>query len=285
MSLPRFQLFELEDLTWFPQTIRNLATDYLHFMDTRFSLHKPVVPVLRAMLEKSKTSCIVDLCSGAGGPILSLYEVLLPDQDQIQFTLTDKYPNIDAFQRLSSQYPSGIRYVADPVDATNVPKDLAGMRIMFNAFHHFPPQSARLVLENAVQAQRPIGIFEFVERSLPILVSFMFTPIFVMFATPFIRPFLLKRLLWTYLIPLVPLACWWDGLISACRAYSVTEILDMTEGFVDYDWKADRVKIQGTMAYLTYLVGIPRSSGVSKSEAMETAGSRGNSPHSEPIPD
>jgi hypothetical protein len=141
MSLPRFQLFELEDLTWFPQTIRNLATDYLHFMDTLFSLHKAVVPVLRAMLKKSKTSCIVDLCSG-GGPILSLYEVLLPNHDQIQFTLTHKYPNIDAFQRLSSQYPSGIRYVADPVDATNVPKDVAGLRIMFNAFHHFPPESA-----------------------------------------------------------------------------------------------------------------------------------------------
>jgi hypothetical protein len=280
MPLPRFQLFELEDLTWFPQTIRNLATDYLHFMVTRFSLYKPVVPVLRAMLENSKSSFIVDLCSGGGGPILSLYEVLLPDHDQIQFTLTDKYPNIDAFQRLSSQYPSGIRYVADPVDATNVPKDLAGLRIMFNAFHHFPPESACLVLENAVQAQQPIGIFEFVERSLPMLISFLFTPIFVIFATPFIKPFRLKRLAWTYLIPLVPLTCWWDGLISACRAYTVTEMLAMTQGFVGYDWIADRVGIQGTTAHLTHLVGIPRPSRVSNSEAFDTAGSRGNAPHS-----
>jgi hypothetical protein len=202
----------------------------------------------------------VDLCSGGGGPILSLYEELLPDHDQIQFTLTDKYPNISAFQRLSSQCPSGIRYLADPVDATNVPKGLAGMRIMFNAFHHFPPESARLVLGNAVQAQQPIGIFEFVERSLPMLVSFMFTPIFVIFATPFIKPFRWKRLVWTYLIPLVPLACWWDGLISAGRAYTITEMLAMTKGFVDYDWKADRVGIQGTAAHLTYLVGIPRPS-------------------------
>jgi hypothetical protein len=258
----------------------DLATDYLHFMDTRFSLHKPVVPVLRAMLENSKTSFIVDLCSGGGGPILSLYEVLLPDHDQIQFTLTDKYPNINAFQRLSSQYLSGIRYVADPVDATNVPNDLAGLRTMFNAFHHFPPESARLVLENAVQAQQPIGIFEIVERSLLMLVSFLFTPIFVIFATPFIKPFRLKRLVWTYLIPLVPLACWWDGLISALRAYTVTEMVAMTQGFVDYDWKADRVGIQGTAAHLTHLVGIPRSSRGSKSEAFDTAGSRGNSSHS-----
>ncbi len=34
MPLPRLQLFELEDLTSFPHTIRDLATDYLHFMET-----------------------------------------------------------------------------------------------------------------------------------------------------------------------------------------------------------------------------------------------------------
>jgi hypothetical protein len=274
MPLPRLQLFELADLTWFPQTIRDLLTDYLQFMDHRFSFHKPVVPILRATLENSKTSSVVDLCSGGGGPILSLYEALLPNHDQIQFTLTDKYPNIIALQRLSSQYPSGIRYVADPVDATNVPGDLVGLRIMFNAFHHFPPESARLVLENAVQAQQPIAIFEFVERSLPMLISFLFTPIFILCATPFIKPFRWKRLVWTYLIPVAPLVCWWDGLISSCRAYTVTEMMAMTQDFVEYDWKVGRVGIQGTTAHLTHLVGIPRSSRVPDSEALDTAGSR-----------
>jgi hypothetical protein len=133
MPLPRLQLFELEDLTWFPHTIRDLASDYLHFMETRFALHKPVVPLLRAMLENSRTSCVVDLCSGAGGPVLAIYEALAADKIHVQFTLTDKFPNTTAFQRLSSQYPSGIQYIADPVDATNVPKNLDGLRTIFNA--------------------------------------------------------------------------------------------------------------------------------------------------------
>ena len=77
MPLPRLQLFELEDLTWFPPTIRDLAIDYLHFMETRFFLHEPVVPPLRAMLENSKTSCVVDLCSGGGGPVLAVYKLWL----------------------------------------------------------------------------------------------------------------------------------------------------------------------------------------------------------------
>ena len=80
MPLPRLQLVELEDLTWFPHTIRDLATDYLQFMETRFALHKPVVPLLRMMLENSKTSCVVDLCSGGGGPVLAIYEALAADE-------------------------------------------------------------------------------------------------------------------------------------------------------------------------------------------------------------
>ena len=221
MPLPRLQLVELEDLAWFPHTIRDLPTDYLHFMETRFALHEPVVPLLRTMLESSKTSCVVDLCSGGGGPVLAIYEALAADEIHVQFTLTDKFPNIAAFQRLSSAYPSGVRYIADPVDATNVPKNLVGLRTMFNAFHHFAPRRPRMVLESAVQARRPVCIFEIPERSSLMMAPFLFTPIFVVLATPFIRPFRWKRLLWTYVVPLIPLTCWWGWSgIGMARVYS-----------------------------------------------------------------
>jgi hypothetical protein len=260
MPLPRLQLFELEDLTWFPHTIRDLATDYLHFMGTRFALHKPIVPLLQAMLEHSKTSCVVDLCSGRGGPVLAIYEALSASQIRVQFMLTDKFPNIPAFQRLSARYPSGFRYISDPVDATKVPENLAGLRTMFNAFHHFAPKSARLVLENAVQMRQSIGIFEIPRRSLLMMVPFLFTPIFVALATPFIRPFRWERVLWTYGIPLVPFMCWWDGLVSTCRAYTVAEMLAMTQGFQDYEWESDCIGVRGMAGHLTYLLGTPRSS-------------------------
>jgi hypothetical protein len=257
MPLPRMQLFELEDLAWFPRTIRDFTTDYLHFMETCFALHKPVVPLLQAMLEDSKTSQIVDLCSGGGGPILAIYKSLVASGTRVHITLTDKYPNLEAFDRLSSLYQSDIQYTADPVDATAVPRDLAGVRTMFNSFHHFAPARARGVLESAVRAQQPIGIFEIPERSLRMMLLFVFTPIYVALATPFITPFRWKRLLWTYVIPLIPLTCWWDGIVSQCRAYTVAEMLDLTQGFHGYDWKAARVDIDGKAGHITYLRGIP----------------------------
>jgi hypothetical protein len=113
MPLPRFQLFELEDLPWFPSAIRDLVTDYLHFIERRFDLHYPVVTMLRSALEQSTLARVVDLCSGGGGPVLAVYEDQLADGVAVQLTLTDRYPNLTACRRMARLYPSGIDYVAD----------------------------------------------------------------------------------------------------------------------------------------------------------------------------
>ena len=257
--LPRLHLIELEDLSWFPNTIRDFATDYLHFMERRFALHKPVVPLLRDAFRQSGTAEVVDLCSGGGGPVLDIYEALAAEGISIRFTLTDRYPNLSAFARLAALHPSQIASVADSVDAANVPRQLIGMRTMFNAFHHFSPVMARSVLECAVDAGQPIGIFEIPERALSTIIPLLFTPLIVAAATPFIRPFQWRRLLWTYLLPLVPLTSWWDGLVSQFRAYTVKEMLELTRGLESYNWSAGQVKIGGTPARITYLLGIPKA--------------------------
>jgi hypothetical protein len=259
MRLPRLQLFELEDLAWFPRTIRDLATDYLHFMEEHFALNAPVVPLLREQIERSKVTQIVDLCSGGGGPVRAIYESLLAAGLNVRIVLTDKFPNAAAFSRLAALYPGGISYRPDAIDATNVPRELAGLRTVFNAFHHFDPLAARAVLESAVGARQPIGIYEIPERSLIMMLPFLFTPIYIALATPFIRPFRWKRLLFTYVIPLIPLTCWWDGLISAWRAYTVEELLELTRGLEEYDWRAGQVKIGKWLGHVTYLQGMPRA--------------------------
>jgi hypothetical protein len=257
--MPRFHLIELEDLPWFPPVIRDLATDYLHFAETRLKLHLPVVPLLRKALEQSASTCVVDLCSGGGGPVLALYEALVADGVAVHFALTDKYPNLPAFRSLAALYPAGISYVADSVDATRVPRQLRGFRTMFNSFHHFRPAAGREVLQAAVAARQPIGVFEIPERSLATTIPLLFTPVFVAAATPFIRPFRWRRLLWTYLLPLVPFTCWWDGLVSQLRAYTVSELQGLARGLgdADYAWEAGRIRIGATPGHLTYLIGIP----------------------------
>ena len=263
MSLPRLQLFEWEDLEWFPHAIRDLVLDYLGFLEVRFALYKPVLPLLRRMLEQTDTLKVVDLCSGRGGMVLALYEALASDGINVEFTLTDKFPNLRAFRDISSKHPLNLRYISDSVDAARVPPELVGVRTIFNAFHHFSPGAARAVLQNAVKAGQPICIFEVPERRLLTIISLLLTPLFVVFATPFIRPYLWKRLLWTYLIPFVPFMCCWDGVVSQLRAYTITELSELTQGFEGYEWSAGSTSIPGQPGHLTCLLGASRSDNVS----------------------
>ena len=48
---------------------------------------------------------------------------------------------------------------------------------------------------------------------LALFVALLFTPVYVWAATPFIRPFRLSRIFGTYVVPIVPITCWWDGLV------------------------------------------------------------------------
>jgi hypothetical protein len=50
--------------------------------------------------------------------------------------------------------------LAESVDATNVPSDIKGMRTRFEGFHHFRPDQAKLILNDAIINIEAIGIFE-----------------------------------------------------------------------------------------------------------------------------
>ena len=93
------------------------------------------------------------------------------------------------------------------------------------------------------------------------LIPLLLTPIYLWIATPFIRPFRWRRLFWTYVVPLVPLTCWWDGLVSQFRAYTPSELEDLASrtGAGGFTWRAGQVPIGKTPGRLTYLIGTPSS--------------------------
>jgi len=260
MRLPRLHLFELEDQSWFPRVVRDLATDYLLFIEGTFRLDRPVMAPLVEALRASKAECVVDLCSGGGGPIALLHRALLAQGLDLRVTLTDRFPNLAAFRRIAAGSGGRITFVAEPVDARAVPRELRGFRTIFNSFHHFRPTQAKAVLRDAIDAGQPIGIFEIPERRVALILPLLFTPLFVLLGTPFIRPFRWRRLFWTYLVPLVPLTCLWDGIVSQLRAYTVQELEALTEVVTPdtYAWRAGRVPIPSTPGHVTYLWGYPR---------------------------
>lgn len=260
MAIPRVHLFELEDQASLPAVVRDLATDFLHFVESAFELHRPIVALLGDALRATGAKHVIDLCSGGGGPVPELQRALAGTGVSVGFTLTDRFPNVEAFRRAVEASQGAIAYIAEPVDARAVPRRLTGFRTLFNSFHHFRPDQAMAILRDAAQARQPIGIFEFQERSIPTLLFFLLlTPLAVALATPFIRPFRWKRLFWTYVLPLVPLTCWWDGIVSQLRAYTPQELERLAAGAAadSYTWRAGKLPIASIPGYLTYLLGTP----------------------------
>jgi len=261
VALPRLHLLEFEDQPWFPRIIRDLATDYLRFIEARFQLHLHALPILERALQGSGTTRIVDLCSGGAGPVPHLVQDLGARGVDVRATLTDLYPNVEAFEMAARESGGRIDFREESVDARAVPADLAGLRTFFNAFHHFAPEDAQRILQATVDAGQPIAVLEVPERSLRSILPLLLTPLMVWIATPFIRPFSWWRLVWTYPFPAVPFLCLWDGIVSQLRAYRPDELEALAQATGDaFTWEAGTHQAPKVPAQITYLLGRPRGS-------------------------
>ena len=253
--MARIHLFEFEDQAWFPSFLRNYITDFLQFLSNKTGMYKPVVPLLEHLLKKEATTTIIDLASGGGGGLVGLNEELKQKIPGLRIVLTDYYPNLPAFAYTKKQ-SDNFDYYEQPVDARKVPSELKGIRTQFLSLHHFKPTDAKLILQNAIDSHSSIAIFEAQERSFASIVAMLFSPFSVFLMTPLIRPFKIDRIIFTYLIPIVPLVVLWDGVVSSLRTYSVEEMqmlvkdLNHTER---YEWQIGRVKSGPGM--LLYLIG------------------------------
>lgn len=257
--MKRFQLVELEDLAWFPARIRDCMTDYLQYVVERFDLYAPSLPVLARALERSGGTAVLDLGSGGGGSWGTLAGRLAERVPGLTVTLSDFYPNRAALGRVAARAPDVIRVEPEPVDARAVPASLEGLRTQFLSLHHFPPDAARAILRDAVERGRAIAVFEAQRRDIKHLIQFAFSPITVLLFTPLIRPVRLARLLFTYLIPIVPLAVGFDGIVSVLRTYTAEELLELTRSADPdgvFDWEVG--ELEGDHGVLPYLLGVPR---------------------------
>lgn len=240
----RIHLFEFEDQIWFPQFLRNYVTDFLQFLSNKTKIYKPIIPIIKKGLLKSNTNQIIDLASGGGGGLLWLNKELQQEIPELKITLTDYYPNISAFELTKSQ-AGNFDFLTDSIDARNVPSNLKGLRTQFLSFHHFKPEDAKQILQNAINTNSSIAVFEVQERSVQSLIAMLLSPVSVILSTPFIRPFKIGRILFTYLIPIVPLIVLWDGVVSSFRTYSVKEMNELVtslEGTTEYDWEIGKAK-------------------------------------------
>lgn len=256
MDLPRVHLFEFEDLKWFPKTFRKCITDLLTYQMQCLGIYDATTDKVIEILNKTGHRTMIDLCSGSGGPAPQVRDRVSEElKEDINLILTDKYPNLEAFEKASNVF---VRPILDSVDAMDVSPKLKGLRTLFTAFHHFKPHQAIKILQNAVDSKMPIAIFEITERKPASLLTLLVAPITCLLFSLFIRPLKFSRFLWTYFIPIIPFVYTWDGLISNARTYTKKEWQTMTSQLHNNEYKWETGELMSKFHIkITYLIGYP----------------------------
>ncbi len=263
----RIPLPEIEDAAWYPDFLRTAQTDYLRWLMDTFDPYHAALPLFADFVRRTENRHLLDLCSGGGGALPLLYQQMhdLGDVRPFSALMSDLYPNASAGNSISKATDGDIDYLAKPLRAVDFQKITLENKIealtLFNGAHHMPPHELEELFGNVVDSKLPIAVFEPMDKSIPsLLVNILSTSILMFLVAPFVRPFSLSRLFFTYLIPLVPLFTCWDGIASWFRLYNKEHLLKIAKQADSHDrfhWQSGIAA--HTFGKVTYLIGTPKA--------------------------
>ena len=118
------------------------------------------------------------------------------------------------------------------------------------------PEQAKEILNNAINNKKPIAIFDLGDKNLLPILGILIHPIIFFICTPFFKPFKISRLIFTYIIPLIPICTIWDGLVSILRLYGPNDLKRLVKeiGSTTYHWEIGKAKHKLGFSVL-YLLG------------------------------
>jgi len=262
-KMKRIQLFEFEDFSWFPDGLRECMTRFIMAMHRLLGTKEELAVLISRALLHSKEKKIIDLCSGSGGPMLEVRKILEDKYDykNLELTLSDLYPHPTMAALINNLGDPNLSYLNTPVDAANIPNDQQGVRTMICSMHHMSPDVARKILKDAEDKQQPICVFEISDNSFPRGIWWIAFPINIittLLITPLVRPMTWQQIVFTYLIPVLPILIAWDGAVSNARTYTMNDLDILLEGMGSdrYQWEKDTIK--GKPGNKIYLMGLPK---------------------------
>ncbi|MBM4318999.1 MAG: class I SAM-dependent methyltransferase [Deltaproteobacteria bacterium] len=238
----RCQLFEFEDLPWFPDPVRAAIVELLGAAHRRTGLGAALVPSFLRVLEASGCRSVLDLCSGAGGPVTLLLEALQAEGRPLpRVLLSDLYPRLEPWTMLKQRWGAQLDFVPRPVDATALPGELLDgpdgkLVTVVSALHHFPEEMVRALLGELAVHGAAIYVAECFPRSLlrasaylPALLSEL-----AVGSQQLRRAGPLRALLYH---PLALLGGLWDYFASILRIHEGEELLQLARRIAPhYSW-------------------------------------------------
>lgn len=164
---------------------------------------------------------IVEL--GAGQGPLTRLMVEDPRADGLKFVVCDLIPAVDQYQELEQRYPGRVTAINESVDFSK-PRDWGPntLLLLCAAIHHVPEEARGEVIRAMSVSAGGVMVFVPVRKtwfSLLLSMSIVF-PALALPVGMFNRPGKLRRLVWCWVVPVVPAIAGWDGLGGALRQWT-----------------------------------------------------------------
>lgn len=245
--MKRKELFEFEDFDWLPNNIRVGITNLIRLLHKIVGTTETLTLLIEDLRTKYQFDTIVDLGSGSGGPMIEVIEELNSKQskNKVKLLLTDLHPNPKTVDEINKSGNDKVSYLKESVNAVNIGETPTGLKTMIASFHHISPQNTKKILQSAEENREPILIYEIAKNNIPFVLWLLLLPIsltilfiMVLFMTPFVKNLTISQLVFTYLIPIIPIVYAWDGQASLMRTYTFDDIRELigNTNNDNYEW-------------------------------------------------
>jgi hypothetical protein len=260
--MSRLNLPEFHETRFCPPGRRDELTDFLSFMTIYSGIYNPAIARIAGLLDSQRETRLVDLCSGGGLYNRRILERLTGRYGCriTRFTLTDIAPNRQ-WKKIAELTGNRISGHPAPLSAAEAIETLPGVHLMFSALHHFSPEELREMLDAGARNNRTLAFFDYSQRSAAELIPLLLSPLLVLLTSPLVYPFSWRRLLFTYLIPVLPLLLLVDGALSRWRSYTLPELEAVVRetGRPGYRVTVGVIPRWGGIAKIHWLIAIPET--------------------------
>lgn len=200
--------------TWFPTYLKQCIFEFMTWFVGKVQAAKPFMPVIDEGLSHTSSHQIVVIKSNFGAG----FETLKPFLDT-SITIQET-----SFENLETKHN--------------------GLYVSVNSFHQLRPKDAKNLLETIAENGHSIAVLEGNNDSLWQVVGMtIFVPLTVLLTAPFVKPFRFGRLIFTYLIPILPIITLIDGFLALFKLYAPIDLDELTSSISikNYEWKSGKM--------------------------------------------
>ncbi|MEZ4772913.1 MAG: hypothetical protein R3D00_07010 [Bacteroidia bacterium] len=225
--MKRKQILQITNTSWFPSFLTRCIYEFMTWFVMKVNAAKPFLPVIEEGLAHANRIVVINKKCGAG------FETVNPLIDE--------------------KIGRGI------VDAQNFTAKEEGLYLSVNSFHQFTADEAKAILTKVSKNRQPIVVVEGNNDSLwQVFGMAVIVPLTVILTAPFVKPFRVERLVFTYLIPVLPFVTFLDGFIALFKLYAPQDLDELTASIdaKNYYWRSGKMD-NGRGGKIIYLIGYP----------------------------